>query len=219
MIKHILMFLVIGLVWGQTDLDKLVLKDGTEYVGEYSKTEGKIVFFKPQEAFGFQPISVKRIRRLELKDGQILLGGSGFLFNPSTKEKAIYDAKSKNLVKWALYGPLSGLTFGGCVLLYRLYDESEWWGDSSIFLGGSSVASLTIPHFVLNKEEKFTYPTSLTNEDDKLYYKQVYSNKLKQRKIKYIVGSTVVTGAVAFSVWMYSFNKTFSMSGGDWGPY
>ena len=72
-------------------------------------------------------------------------------------------------------------------------------------------ASLTIPHFVLNKEEKFTYPESITDEDDKLYYKQFYSNKLKQRKFKYIVGSTLVTGAVVVSV----FFATFSLNGFD----
>ncbi len=72
--RYILLLLFIGLAWGQADLDKLVVKDGTTYLGEYSKTEGKIVFFKPQGAFTFQPISVKLIRRLELKDGQIKIG-------------------------------------------------------------------------------------------------------------------------------------------------
>ena len=174
MINRIIpLLLFIGFVWGQADLDKLVLKDGTTYFGEYSKTEGKIVFFKPQGAFTFQPISVKRIRRLELKEGQTLLNGGGILIKRSTKEKAIYDAKSINLNKWAFYGP-----FG---------------------------------FFVLNKEEKFTYPKSLTDDDDRLYYKKIYSNKLKQRKFKYIVGSTIVTGAVAYSMFMYYFNKNFSI--------
>jgi len=100
MINRIIpLLLFIGFVWGQADLDKLVLKDGTTYLGEYSKTEGKIVFFKPQGAFAFQPIPVKRIRRLELKDGQIsVLDGKVNSLTLeeyqklSTKEKAIYDA-------------------------------------------------------------------------------------------------------------------------------
>ena len=76
MINRIIpLLLFIGFVWGQTDFDKLVVKDGTTYFGEYSKIEGKIVFFKPQNAFTFQPIPVKRIRRLELKDGQIIIDG------------------------------------------------------------------------------------------------------------------------------------------------
>ena len=61
-----------GIVWAQTDFDKLVLKDGTTYLGEYSKTEEEIVYFKPQNAFSFQLISIKRIQTLVLKDGQIL---------------------------------------------------------------------------------------------------------------------------------------------------
>ena len=185
MINRIIpLLLFIGFVWGQTDFDKLILKDkdGTTYLGEYSKTEGKIVFFKPQGAFAFQPIPVKRIRRLELKEGQTLLNGGGILIKRSTKEKAIFDAKSNNLVKWAFYGP-----FGFIV-------------------------------FVLNKEEKFTYPKSLTDEDDRLYYKKIYSNKLKQRKFKYIVGSTIVTGAVAYSILVYIIEENLSIGGGgNWG--
>ena len=183
--RYIVLLLITGILWAQTDFDTLILKDkdGTTYLGEYSKTEGKIVFFKPQGAFAFQPIHVKRIERLELKDGQIFFNGGGILIAKKNsihhkrriKEKAIYDAKSNNLVKWAFYGP-----FGFIV-------------------------------FVLNKEEKFTYPKSLTDDDDRLYYKKIYSNKLKQRKFKYIVGSTIVTGAVAYSILVYIIEESLSI--------
>jgi hypothetical protein len=180
--RYIVLLLITGIVWAQADFDKLILKDGTTYFGEYSKTEEEIVYFKPQGAFAFQPIPVKRIRRLELKEGQTLLNGGGILIKRSTKEKAIFDAKSNNLVKWAFYGP-----FGFIV-------------------------------FVLNKEEKFTYPKSLTDDDDRLYYKKIYSNKLKQRKFKYIVGSTIVTGAVAYSILVYIIEENLSIGGGgNWG--
>ena len=43
--RYIVLLLITGIVWAQTDFDTLVLKDGTTYLGEYSKTEGKIVFF------------------------------------------------------------------------------------------------------------------------------------------------------------------------------
>ena len=102
--RYIVLLLITGIVWAQTDFDTLILKDGTTYLGEYSKTEGKIVFFKPQGAFAFQPIPVKRIRRLELKDGQItVLDGKVNSLTLeeyqklSTKEKAIYDAKTKGI--------------------------------------------------------------------------------------------------------------------------
>ena len=119
--RYIVLLLITGIVWAQTDFDTLVLKDGTEYLGEYSRTEGEIVYFKPQNAFGFQPIPVKRIRRLEFKDGQIMIVG-GKVKNSltleeyqklSTKEKAIYDANLYNVNKWALYMPMSIMFFWG----------------------------------------------------------------------------------------------------------
>ncbi len=74
MINRIIpLLLFIGFVWGQADLDKLVLKDGTTYFGEYSKIEGKIVYFKPQNAFTFQPISIKQIQTLKSKNGYFII--------------------------------------------------------------------------------------------------------------------------------------------------
>ena len=72
--RYIVLLFISGIVWAQTDFDKLVLKDGTTYLGEYSKIEGEIVYFKPQDTFVFEPVSVKRIKKLQLKDGQIIIG-------------------------------------------------------------------------------------------------------------------------------------------------
>ena len=78
--SYIVLLLITGIVWAQTDFDKLVLKDGTKYFGEYIKIEGEIVFFKPlerlyqKEAFAFQPISINKIKILQLKDGQFIIG-------------------------------------------------------------------------------------------------------------------------------------------------
>ena len=71
--RYIVLLLITGIVWAQTDFDKLVLKDGTTYFGECSKIEREMVYFKPQNAFAFQPISIKKIKILQLKDGQILI--------------------------------------------------------------------------------------------------------------------------------------------------
>ena len=70
--RYIILFLITGIVWAQTEFDKLVLKDGTIYSGEYSKTEKEIVYFKPQNAFAFQPVPVNLIKRLKLKDGDYI---------------------------------------------------------------------------------------------------------------------------------------------------
>ena len=208
------LLLFIGFVWAQTDFDKLILKDGTTYLGEYSKTEGKIVYFKPQGAFAFQPIPVKRIERLELKDGQIFFNGGGILIAKKNsihhkrriKEKAIYDAKSINLNKWAFYAPFSSSIFAGCFFMYS-NNISRFPQDSPMFLGGSLAASLAIPYFVLNKEEKFSYPESLANEYDRLYYKKVYYKNINNRKTNIIMASIAITGVGAYLIFMKAMSE------------
>ena len=171
------------------------MKDGTTYYGEYSRSKVDKVFFKPQGAFAFQPVSVKQIERLELKDGQIIvLGGKVKIITIeeyqklSTKEKALFDAKLIDLGHWAFYGPLSGIT------LYLSLGKIQ-----KIPIEGSIAASLTIPYLILNlKKVKFSYPQSLANEYDRLYYKQVYSKNIKNRKGNIIMASIAITGVGAF---------------------
>ncbi len=204
MINRIIpLLLFIVFVWAQTDYDKLILKDGTTYFGEYSKTEGKIVFFRHHDSFSFHPISIKLIKKLQLKDGHYIIGIDKNISTLeeyqklSTKEKAIYDAKSKNLGKWYLFGPMSTILLEGCVLLNMgLNDFST---PTPIFLGGSLAASLTIPYFVLNRKEKINFPKSILTDSEKEIYKQAYSKKLKQRKIKYAAVGTIVS-FVTFAV-------------------
>ena len=82
--RYIVLLLITWTVWAQTGLDKLVLKDGSthkrtgiEYLGEYSKMDLTTVYFKPQGISGFQPVSVKSIHTLQLKDGRkFIVNGS-----------------------------------------------------------------------------------------------------------------------------------------------
>ncbi len=223
MIRYIILLLITGILWAQTDFDKLVLKDGTTYFGEYSKTEGKIVYFKPQNAFTFQPISIKQIQTLKSKNGYFIIVRGHANKIPlafeeyqklSTKEKAIYNAKSKGLGKWALYMPMSTMFFGGFACLYYLGEfwEREFW-ESPIFFGGSLAASLTIPYFILNINEKFNFPKSILTDSEKEIYKQAYSKKLQNRKFKYAVGPAIVAGGCALML-----ISSFSLSGFDMGP-
>ena len=71
--RYIVLLLITGILWAQTDFDTLVLKDGTTYLGEYSKIEKEIVYFKPQNAFAFQPVPIKLIKRLKLKDSHYII--------------------------------------------------------------------------------------------------------------------------------------------------
>ena len=222
--RYIVLLLITGIVWAQTDFDKLVLKDGTTYLGEYSKIEEKIVYFKSQDAFGFQPVPVKLVQTLQLKDGTVLLHNGKIKHikhtlgleeyqKLSTKEKAIYDAKSENLLIWALYMPTSIITFGGCILLYKNLNGGQFW-ESPIFLGGSLAASLTTPYFVLNNKEKNYFPKSILNDSEKEIYEQAYSKKLGQRKFKNVIGSFVVTGALISLMLMGSMDDFDGFGGG-----
>ena len=205
--RYIVLLLITGIVWAQTDFDKLVLRDGTTYLGEYIKIEEEIVYFKPQGAFGFQPISKNT---LTLEEYQKL----------STEEKGIYDAKSKNLNKWALYMPTSTILFVGCVFPYwGITDDDEWW-ENPIFIVPSSAASLIIPYFVLNRKEKFNFPKSILNitDSEKEIYEQAYSKKLRQRKFKYAaVGTIVSVVIVAVAGSSMTLDMSSSSSGGTTG--
>ena len=72
--RYIVLLLITGILWAQTDFDTLILKSGTTYFGEYSIIEGEIVYFKPQNVFAFQPVPVELIQTLKLKDGHFIIG-------------------------------------------------------------------------------------------------------------------------------------------------
>ncbi len=46
--KRTILFLITGIIWAQSDFDILVLKNGLECLGKYSRIEGKVVYFKPK---------------------------------------------------------------------------------------------------------------------------------------------------------------------------
>ena len=117
--KCIILFLITGIVCAQTGFDKLITKAGTKYLGEYSKVENKIVYFKPKNALEFQAVPLELIEALKLKDGAVLIQ-SGRI-NESTltfikfskeyekltiEEKAVYDRK-----KWFILLAITTATF------------------------------------------------------------------------------------------------------------
>ena len=213
------LLLFIGFVWGQADLDKLVLKDGTTYFGEYSKIEEEIVYFKPQNAFGFQPISIKQVERLELKDGRVAVLDSKVKSltleeyqKLSTKEKALFDAKLINLWHWTFYCPLSGIT------LYPFIGKIQKM-PSEGSIAASLMIGLTIPYLILNlKKVKFSYPESITHEYDRANYKKVYYKNIRERQGKIIMASIAITGGVAFLLFSKAMSD-FDLFGDDWGGF
>ena len=220
MVRFISLLLFIGLAWGQADLDKLVLKDGTTHFGDLVSYSTKTVIFVSGGVQYSRPISM--VARLVLEDGRVLIKNILSLEEYqklSTEEKGIYDAKSKNLGKWYLFGPMSTILFGGCVLLKDYFNKKQGLKkdmtrlESPIFLGGSLAASLTIPYFVFNRKEKINFPKSILTDSEKEIYKQAYSKKLQKRKFKYAVGSFIVAGGCALIIL-----SGFSLSGMGGGP-
>ena len=103
--RYLSLLLFIGFAWGQTDFDKLVLKDGTTYFGEYSKIEGKKVLFKPQGAFASQPVPVTLIQSLLLEDGTFVINlenkynklSSAEYEKLSEEEKDVYNENRRKI--------------------------------------------------------------------------------------------------------------------------
>ena len=131
MSRYIVLLLITGTVWAQTGLDKLVLKNGTEYLGEYSRKDFKlyiynlddidqeIIYFKPLEASAFQPVTVDAIKVLQLRDGTLLYN----------TERKIMNSEKKLL--WTFVIALFG------IFLYSSYSNSSSGsgGGGKVFLG------------------------------------------------------------------------------------
>ena len=79
MTKHLTLLLFIGLSWGQdnlkkeSDFDKLVSKGGTIFLGEYSRIEKSVVYFKTINAMASQGVPLNKIQILQLNDGTTII--------------------------------------------------------------------------------------------------------------------------------------------------
>jgi hypothetical protein len=186
--RYIVLLLITGIVWAQTDFDKLVLKDGTTYFGECSKIEREMVYFKPQNAFAFQPISIKKIKILQLKDGQILIA-------PRLKIEVKYQ--NKLILK-------SGATYFG--------EFSTIDGDNVYFKpkGASDFQSISIKQ-IQTLESSYGHFIIAPGLKIEAKYQNKFTNKKKQVIQPILFGcfiSTIVIGGL-----IYGFIKNFSL---DW---
>ena len=216
--RYIVLFLITGIMWAQTGLDKLVMKDGTEYLGEYSRVEKKIVYFKPLDAFAFQPVPIKKIYTLQLKDGRELINIGKFTIHLHSEqyssgiitieEKAIYDAAG-DAKKWLFYPLLTGLTFVSSIYGTLIITREEPW-ESLLFMIGTSTVSLAVPYFGLNNLDK-NQIAKISPEEIELY-ENIYFNEFKKRKSKNIVMGSGLLGLTAAAGYFY-FLTTFSLDG------
>ena len=200
--RYIVLLLITGTVWAQTDFDKLVLDDGTEFLGECAGVTENVVYFKPNGELAYQVVSISRIQSLQLKDGKTIIRDNYIkkwtildYEHLSIKDKAIYDAK-KDARRWILYPPAAFSIFVSSLVVA----EDEPW-ESLPALLGISAASLTIPYLLLKaltskKTENF-------NSKDRQLYEKVYFEEYKKRKYKYIMFSTGATALIAGAVTFY----------------
>ena len=70
--RYLSLLLLIGLAWGENNLDLLIFKNGLKYYGEFLKTEKNLIHFKPKNSKSYQSVLSYRIDRVELTDGEML---------------------------------------------------------------------------------------------------------------------------------------------------
>ena len=188
MAKHLILLvhrifpilLFIGLAWGQdnlkkeSDFDELVSKGGTIFLGEFSRIEKSVVYFKPTKALAFQGVPINQVQSLKLKDGKVIIKNGNVLSlikvinyeKLSLEEKAIYDAKS-DAGRWILYPPMALGTFGAMML----GSNEELWEDlAAIF--AISAASLAGPYYLFSRLDR--KPTQNLKLKDEELYEKIY---------------------------------------------
>ena len=105
MTKHLTLLLFIGLAWGQdnlkkeSDFDKLVSKSGTIYLGEYSRIDNSVVYFKTTNAMASQGVPLNKIQILQLKDGTTIIndGEINKIDLDNIEDRKLIVTKSKKL--------------------------------------------------------------------------------------------------------------------------
>ena len=110
------LLLIIGTAWAQIGLDKLVLKDGTEYLGKYLRTEKRLVYFNQYKSKNerlARIISIQDVSTLQLMDG----GSVDFQFHEKNYPKQYKNSKFI-ILSCAL--PL----IVGFIILYSMESES-----------------------------------------------------------------------------------------------
>jgi hypothetical protein len=116
-------------------------------LGEYSKIEEEIVYFKPQDAFGFQPVPVKLIQTLKLKEKTIYDASAVDLNNKekinfpksilTDSEKEIYEQAYSKKLRQRKLKHIAGITIvTGAVILF-IYVKAM--SDFDLDLGGIDV--------------------------------------------------------------------------------
>ena len=235
MIRYLPLLLFVGLAWGQnnlkkeSDFDRLVSKGGTVFLGEFSRIEKSVVYFKPTKASAFQGVPINRIQSLKLKNGKtIIKNGDVNKIRTvvdheklSLEEKAIYDDAKEDAKRWLAYPPLALIGAGGlATATFFIGEEIFEINDEDILLpsiiGGGSLGMIG-SYYLFNKldKSKIEAINTFDNED----YEKLYLQEFKKRKSENIISSGTLVGlATGFAFLM--FISSFNDFGGDFyfGP-
>ena len=231
MTKHLRLLLFIGLAWGQdnlkieSDFDRLVSKGGTVFLGEFSRIEKSVVYFKPTKASAFQGVPINRIQSLKLKNGKTIIKNGDVnkirtvadYEKLSLKEKAIYDNAKEDAKRWLAYPPLALIGAGGLATATFFIGEDIFEiNDEDILLpsiiGGGSLGMIG-SYYLFNKldKNKIEAIDSFDNED----YEKLYLQEFKKRKSENIISSSALVGlATGLTVLLL-----FESFGGGMGGY
>ena len=223
--RYIVLLLILGTVWAQTDFDKLVLKKGAVYSGKFLGVKAGIIFFEPTNTNIIKVDKVK-IRSLEQKKKVLIQGGTWKTNskpytilgvdheNLSLKHKGIYDAK-KDARKWLAFPPLALISSGGLgtatFFIFDDYFDTDY--DLSLisafivgYLGWVST------YYLFSIEDKKNIQA--TSAEDIELYKKMYYKQFEKQKLKNIIISTGVIALTAGAVIFYALSN-LSL---DFGP-
>ena len=220
--KCIILFLITGIVWAQTDFDKLVYKDGRKIFGEYLKQKRKIIYFKREGPFQVQKIHINIIESLKLKDGIIIINDGKIMginsnenIELATEIKAVYDAE-KDAKKWLAYPPLGLISAAGLATTTFFIGEGILdMSDEIIFFGSifGGFFGLVGSYRLFSKLDKKNLEIIKT-EDIESYGKR-YSREYEARKLKNIVIGSGILGLTAVVVADFMFKDFMT----DYDPY
>ena len=236
--RFIVLLIITGTVWAQTGLDKLVLDDGTEFLGEYSGVMENMVYFKTSNALAFHGVPINRIRSLQLKDGKTIIQDEYIKIrttldyeNLSIKDKAIYNAK-KDARRWLLYPSFAILLTGVSTLSsFYLFDEffidllkpslSKYSNQNkrgNLLQNISMLAftsALVGSHHLFSRKDKNNIEGIIATDIE--LYKKMYYQQFKEQKLKNIMIS-IGAKALLAGAGIYLFESNFSLGSNAFGP-
>ena len=191
--SYILLFLITGTVWAQTGLDKLILKDGTEFLGKYLKTEKGMIYFnqfKSKNERLARNILLRDVQTIQLVDGTFVINDETIMginsdenIELTTGEKSVYNAKIEAF-KWGFYPPLVGTTFLG--LMFGLDERiGEIWDNPLTF-----PICLGAPYLLLKLNKNNIKSVS---SEELEQYEEIYFKEYRKRLIKNVIISSILT--------------------------